>query len=318
MAAPAVALLRELGDVELADVRDAELRRCVASADVLWVRLRSCIDAGVFDAAPRLKAVVTPTTGLNHIDVDEAARRGIQVLSLRGATEFLRDVRATAEHTLALTLALLRHLPAAAAHAATGGWDRERFKGREICDKTVGVVGYGRLGRLVARYFRAFDARILTSDPNVEAIAVEPSIELVPLEELLGRADIVTVHVALSAQTRSMMGVSRFAAMRRGAWFVNTSRGELVDEDALLRALNDGQLAGAALDVLADEDTHGMAGRPLVQYAQNHENLLLTPHIGGWTFESQEKTELYMAKTLQEFLMSHSMEREGTAPSRQA
>jgi D-3-phosphoglycerate dehydrogenase len=317
MAAPAIALLRSLGDLELADVRGAELRDRIAPADILWVRLRSRIDATVFDAAPRLKAVVTPTTGLNHIDVEEAARRGIRILSLRGATEFLRGVRATAEHTLALTLALLRHLPAAVGHAAAGGWNREAYKGREICGKTIGVVGYGRLGRLVARYFQAFDATVLACDPNVEVTAVPRAIERVTLEALVMRADIITLHVSLSPETRLMIGPSHFAAMRPAAWFINTSRGELVDEDALLQALAAGRLAGAALDVLADEDSLGMNQRPIVQYAREHANLILTPHIGGWTYESQEKTELFMAKKLQEFLTSqpneHIVQRRPTA-----
>ena len=136
--------LSEIGTVTLADAGERELRTLAADADVLWVRLRHRIDATVMDAAPRLRFLVTPTTGLNHIDTEEAARRGIRVLSLQGAREFLDGVRATAEHTIGLMLALLRGIPASTRHVRAGGWNRDLFRGRELYGKTVGVVGYGR------------------------------------------------------------------------------------------------------------------------------------------------------------------------------
>ncbi|HEU4629848.1 MAG TPA: NAD(P)-dependent oxidoreductase, partial [Gemmatimonadaceae bacterium] len=148
----AAALLRDAGELTLADLDRDDLLRAAGDADVLWVRLRHRIDAEVLHAAPRLRMLVTPTTGLNHVDLAAARARDVDVLSLRGEVAFLRDVRATAEHTIALILALLRRLPAAAAHAAAGGWERDRFRGHELYGRTVGVVGYGRLGRIVARY----------------------------------------------------------------------------------------------------------------------------------------------------------------------
>ncbi len=295
----ALALLRRHADVHVAASADRrDLLAAVGDADVLWVRLRHRVDAEVMEAAPRLTVIVSPTTGLNHIDLAEAARRGIRVLSLRGETDFLNDVRATAEHTLALMLALLRHVPAAVAHVRDGGWDRDRFKGRELHGKTVGVVGCGRLGRIVARYLAAFDVRVLGTDPALRGDDAGPHVTLTSLEELLARADIVTLHVNLDERTRGFFGRPQFAAMKRGAWFVNTARGELVDEQALLDALRSGRLAGAALDTLADERPAGMAEHPLVAYARTHDNVLITPHIGGCTAESMEKTELFLATRL--------------------
>ena len=152
----------------MADLDRSGLVAAVGEVNILWVRLRHRIDAEVMAAAPHLKIIVTPTTGLNHIDLEEAGRRGIRILSLRGEAEFLQDVRATAEHTLALILALLRHVPTALTHVQEGGWNRDQFKGRELHRKTVGVVGYGRLGRIVARYLRAFDTQVLITDPNLK------------------------------------------------------------------------------------------------------------------------------------------------------
>lgn len=289
-------------NLKLADLNRAELLQEAPCADVLWVRLRNQIDAEVMRAAPRLKMIVTPTTGLNHIDLVEAERLGIHILSLRGEIEFLKEVRATAEHTIGLLLAVLRKTTAASASVLNGEWNRDLFRGDELYGKTAGVVGYGRLGRIVARYLRAFEMRVLTSDPQLNPLDVEAGIELVSLPNLLRQADVVTLHVNLCAETRGFFGAAQFNAMKRGAWLVNTSRGELIDEQALVAALSSGHLAGAALDVLSNESPGGMENHPLIHYGRQHSNLLLTPHIGGCTSESMEKTELFLAEKLRQAL----------------
>jgi D-3-phosphoglycerate dehydrogenase len=294
----AAALLREHGDLVLADLDRTGLLSAVKEADVLWIRLRHRIDAEVLAAAPRLKIIVTPTTGLNHIDLNEAHQRGIKVLSLQGETEFLNDIRATAEHTVGLMLSLLRRVPSAVVDVKKGGWDRDRFKGRELFGKTIGIVGYGRLGRIVAKYLRAFDAMILVADPHIDQRTLGSDIFATPLDDLLQESHIVSLHVNLSEATRSFFGKEQFLKMKPGAWFINTARGELIDEMALLEALRSQHLAGAALDVLCGELQNVMENHPLVSYARKHENLLITPHIGGCTVESMEKTEVFMARKL--------------------
>jgi len=294
----AAAQLRQVGELTLADLDRPSLLASLQDIDVLWVRLRHRIDAEVLANAPCLKIIVTATTGLNHIDLEAVERRGIRVLSLRGESAFLQDVRGTAEHTVALALALVRRLPTAAAHVLDGGWNRDLFRGHELYQKTVGVIGYGRLGRLVARYLTGFDARILFSDPHVDTAPNETGAEQVSLERLLEESDLVTLHVDLTSKTRSFFGADQFAAMKQGAFLVNTSRGEVIEENALLQALRSGRLGGAALDVLCDERSEGMEGHPLVAYARERDNLVLTPHIGGCTFESMEKTEIFLAQKL--------------------
>jgi D-3-phosphoglycerate dehydrogenase len=296
----AAELLRQAGDLTLADLNRADLLEAVSGANVLWVRLRHRIDYEVFAAGPDLRILVTPTTGLNHIDIEEADRRDIRVLSLRGEVDFLREVRATAEHTLALLFSLLRCLPAAALHVRSGGWNRDLFRGHELFGKTVGVVGYGRLGRLVAHSLKALGAHVLVADPHVDRGALESGLELVLLDDLLRKAEIVTLHVAYSPATHGFFGQREFALIKEGGWFVNTSRGELVDENALVTALRSGRLAGAALDVITDEYRTEPSTHPLIQYAREHDRLILTPHIGGCTVESMAKTELFMAQRLVE------------------
>lgn len=311
----ALEILSGYGQVRLADADLPELRALVTAADVLWVRLRNRIDASVMDAAPRLKIIVTPTTGLNHIDTAEAARRGIRVLSLRGAGKFLADIRATAEHTMALMLALLRNLPAAVRHVHSGGWDRDLYRGAELYGKTAGIVGYGRLGRIVARYLAAFDVQVLAADPYVDAGEVDPGVRLVTLPELLRASDIVSVHAALSAETVHLIGPSHLASMRAGSWLVNTARGEVVDEAALIEALRSGRLAGAAVDVVWGEHASGAPASALVAFARRNPNLIVTPHIGGCTGESMEKTEVYMARQAGAALAALHSEAGAAAPA---
>jgi len=294
----ALETLRGAAEVVEADLDRGGLLAAVAEADVLWVRLRNRIDREVFEAASRFKIVVSPTTGLNHIDLGAAARHGIQVVSLKGEVDFLRDVRATAELTIGLLLVLLRQIPAAAADTLSGRWNRDAFQGRELYGKTAGVVGYGRLGHIVARYLQMFDMRVLVSDPDLDPEELGPGLTKVSLAKLLATSDVVTLHVNLCDDTYGFFGREEFDAMKPCAWFINTARGELVDEDALLDALRSGRLAGAALDVLCDENPAGMAGRALVEFARTDSRLIITPHIGGCTRESMEKTERFLAGRL--------------------
>jgi D-3-phosphoglycerate dehydrogenase len=291
-------LLEGVGRVVEAGADRASLLDALRPADALWVRLRHRVDAELLAAAPRLRFVASPTTGLNHVDLAAAARRGVSVLSLRGEVGFLREVRATAEHTLLLVLALLRHLPAAVAHARAGGWDRDRFKGHDLAGRTIGLVGYGRLGTMVARLLLAFEARVLATDPAIDPREVGEGVRLVGLDELLAASDVVSLHASFSEENRGFFGGAAFARMKPGALFVNTARGELVDEAALVAALRSGHLAGAALDVLAGERSEGMANHPLVALSRELPSVLVTPHVGGCTVESMEKTELFLARKL--------------------
>jgi D-3-phosphoglycerate dehydrogenase len=300
--AQALARLERVAAVTLEDLDRPALEEAVAQADVLWVRLRHRIDRALLARAPRLKILVTPTTGLNHIDTDELDRRGITLVSLRGEVEFLRDVRATAEHTIGLLLGLLRQVPAAAADVQAGGWRRDRFQGSEIYGKTVGIVGYGRLGQIVSRYLKAFDARVLATDPKLPMGYSDGTVEGVPLARLLAEADIVSLHADLRPDTRGFFTPALFGQMKWASYFVNTARGELIDEAGLLASLREGRLRGAALDVVSNESSAGMGGHPLIEYARKHTNLLITPHVGGCTQESKTKTELYLAGKLADLL----------------
>jgi D-3-phosphoglycerate dehydrogenase len=296
--AEAHARLQAIGEVVAAPLSRPALLAQLPAYDVLIVRLAHQVDREVIDAGRRLKFIVSATTGLDHIDLEYAQSKGITVVSLRGETEFLRGIRSTAEHTWALLLALLRRIPQASASVRAGAWDRDAFRGNELAGKRLGIVGLGRIGQMVACYGQAFGMSTAAYDPAAPEWphGVEPAPDLAAL---LGRSDVLTLHVPLTAETALMMGEAQVAQLPAGAVLVNTSRGDLVDEKALLRALERGHLAGAALDVITHERQPALRqGSPLLAYARDHENLLVTPHIAGATVEAMARAELFVAHKL--------------------
>jgi D-3-phosphoglycerate dehydrogenase / 2-oxoglutarate reductase len=296
----AVETLRRAADVDLERASRADLERAFQEYDVVWLRLAHRIDAELLGTAPRTKILATPVTGLDHIDLDACKARGVRVVSLKGEVEFLRHVRATAELTVALALALLRKLPAASRSVSDGRWDRDLFRGTELFERTAGIVGVGRLGAIVGGYFKAFGMQVIGYDPRPDR-APEITAWAESLAELLERADVVSLHVCYDATTRHLIDETALRAMKPTAIIINTSRGGVVDDRALLRALEERWIAGAALDVIEGEPNIGH-GHPLVAYARRSTNLIITPHIGGNTEESFAKTELFLAERVVESL----------------
>jgi D-3-phosphoglycerate dehydrogenase len=301
--------LRVLGEIfELCEgpMHRSELLARAAEFDGIVVRLGHRLDDEFFQRATALKFVASPTTGLNHIDCEAARRCGVAVLSLRGEREFLDDIHATAEHTWALLLSLLRRIPAAAQSVLQREWNRDRFRGHELHGKTLGVVGFGRLGSKAANYGRAFGMCVIAADPRVD---VPTWVTRVDLTELAAEADVVSLHVAYGADTHGMIGREFFDHIKPGAVLINTARGELIDEPSMLTALESGRLAGAALDVICEEARFGLnssSACALLDYAARYDNLIITPHIGGATRESMHKTEVFMAHCVVQFATRRS------------
>ena len=293
------AILEELGEVVEAECTRAELLAQVADSNVLIVRLKHMIDAEVLNHARSLRVIVSATTGLNHIDVAAAQARNIIVLCLKGEREFLDSITATAEHTWGLLLALVRHIPAAVQHVRDAGWDRDLFKGRQLSGLTLGIVGHGRLGAMVAEYGRVFRMRVVAHD--IEPVEHANHVEMLALPELLACSDVVCLLPSYQESSRQLMGRREFDQMKEGAVLLNTSRGEVIDEVALLQVLRSGSLAGAALDVLVDEAKRGgdwLHNHPLVEFARSSDRLLITPHTGGATHDSLRQAETFMARKL--------------------
>lgn len=283
-------VLRETQDVQV-DVHTsmslAELAGCIGEYDAVITRSGTALDESVFkNAAGRLKVAARAGVGLENIDIPAATAAGVMVMNIPEV-----NALAAAEHTFALILALCRHVPQSNARLREGVWERGPFMGTQLAGKTLGIVGLGRIGSLVAARAQAFDMRVLAFDPYVPEDAAESlRVELTEtLDELLARADFVSLHCQLTDETRNLLSTAQFMQMKRGVRIINTARGGLIDEPALLEALDSGQVAGAALDVFLTETGEGTAR------LSRRPNVVATPHLGASTLEAQEDVSIRIA-----------------------
>ena len=279
LAESTVAALGDQVEVRWVDGPDRpKLLAAVADADALLVRSATAVDAEVIAAAPRLKIVARAGVGLDNVDVDAATARGVLVVNAPTS-----NIHSAAEHALALLLSAARQVPAADATLRERTWKRSSFSGTEIYGKTVGVVGLGRIGQLVAARLAAFGTHVIAYDPYVStARAAQIGIELVTLDELLGRADFISVHLPKTKETAGLINAEALAKTKPGVIIVNAARGGLIDEQALADAINSGQVRGAGLDVFATEPC---TDSPLFDLPQ----VVVTPHLGASTAEAQDR-----------------------------
>ncbi len=298
----AVEGLKELGDVTLRDIEKENLTDALAAFDVFWFRLKFKIEEKDFPPQFRCRYILCPVTGLDHIDLAACEKRGIKVLALRGETEFLKTVRATAEHTIGLTLSLMRHVSQAVSSVNEGVWNRDLFKGNEIFGKKVGILGVGRLGTIAAGFFKAFGAEVYGYD--VKDFDTSICKKVSSIEELFEASDILTIHLAYNDTTHHLVDAKLLQKMKPTAVLINTARGGVINSADLVMALQSKTIAGAALDVIEDE--YNTANNVLVAYAKQNGNLIITPHIGGNTYESFAKTELFLLEKLKKALQLES------------
>ena len=301
----AYSVLLSLGSVQQSNLNRKSLLELIPEYDVLIVRLGNYIDKEIIDTATNLKAIITATTGLNHIDVKYANQKNVEIISLQGEYEFLKNISATSEHTIGLLLSLLRNIPSASNSVKDSIWDRNLYKGKEISGKIFGILGYGRIGIKVARYAKAFGAKVIVHDVKKITSEEEGIVVVDTLDELLKNCDILSIHVPFNESTSNLIDKYKIDKMQKTSIIINTSRGEIINETDLLTALESSRISGAALDVLADEHINPIKqSHPLIEYAKTHDNLIITPHIGGATYESMHKTEIFMAEKLSEWMKS--------------
>ena len=293
--------LREVAEVKTFPPERDILLREIGDCDGYLASLHVRVDAEAMAKAPNLRAIATPSTGLDHIDLNAAASRDIAVLCLKDDREFLDKITCTAEMAWALLLACVRKLPWSFDAAKQGRWARDEFRGHQLPGKTFGILGYGRLGAIVADYAKAFRMKVLACDvKDFEAKGVER----VDKEKLFRESDVVSIHVHLTPENKGLVDRKEFALLKPGAILLNTSRGAIVDEAALLEALQSGRLGGAGLDVIHGEWSDKLRDHPLIRYAREHDNLVISPHTGGVTYEGQAITLRYTAEKLRDFLLA--------------
>ena len=286
-----LALLRAEPGLEVvlpAKLDIAGLRAALSEADGIVIRSGTQLTAEVLKDQPRLKVIARAGVGVDNIDVPTATRQGIVVMNTPGG-----NTVSTAEHTMALMLALSRNVAKANDSLKAGKWDRNKFTGSQLGGKTLGIVGLGRVGLAVAKRAKGFDMEVVGFDPFLShERASEYGIESLSLDELWPRCDYITVHTPLTDETRNIIGVDAFSKMKAGVRVVNCARGGLIDETALLEALNSGKVAGAAIDVFDPEPP--APDHPLIK----HPAVLVTPHLGASTEEAQVSVSIEAARLL--------------------
>jgi D-3-phosphoglycerate dehydrogenase / 2-oxoglutarate reductase len=291
--------LPEVADVEVIAPSEKVLLERLGEFDAYMASLHVRLDRKAIERASRLKVVATSTTGLDHLDMEVLNQRGVKVISIKTEFELLDKITATAELAWGLMLACVRKIPAGAAAANQGRWARDEFRGRMMSGKTLGIIGVGRLGKMVVRYGNAFGMRVLGCDTHD---VVVPGVERVSLDRLLAESDVITLHIHLTEANRGFLGRREFEKMKRGVVIINTSRGAIINEGDLLKALESGQVGAAGLDVIEGEWRTDLVDHPLIKYARTHDNVVIVPHVGGITYESQRITAEFTANKLADAL----------------
>ena len=282
----------------------AELRAIIGEYDGLAIRSATKVTKELLDAAPKLRVVGRAGIGVDNVDVKSATARGVVVMNTPHGNAIT-----TAEHAIAMMFALARQIPEATASTRAGKWEKNRFMGVELTGKTLGLIGCGNIGSIVAERAVGLHMRVVAYDPYLtEKRAVDLGVEKVDLADLLARADVITLHTPLTDATRNILSKEAIAFCKRGVRIINCARGGLVDEAALAEALTSGQVAGAALDVF---ETEPATASPLFAL----DNVVCTPHLGAATLEAQENVALQVAEQMSDFLLTGAVSNAINMPS---
>lgn len=264
------------------------------------------IDKEVFGNAKNLKIIASPSTGTNHIDVKQAEIQGIKICSIK-ASDFLKNIHASSEHTFALLLAMVKKIPLVTSRAKLGEWREKEheFRSIELNGRTIGIIGYGRIGSNLARYCHAFGMKILAFDP-FKTITESYVTQVSNRQELLENAEIVSINYHLTSETINSFGKDDFDLMQKGAYFLNTARGEIVDELVMINNLKSGKLRAAAVDVITNETQLEKWNHPVIKYARENDNLIVSPHTAGLTIDSESKAAVEIFNEIKKTLDGNS------------
>ncbi len=281
-----------------------ELKKEITDYDACVVRSGTQLTKDVIAASQKLKVIGRAGVGLDNVDVEAASKKGIVVINTPGGNTI-----SAAEHTFCLLMALARNIPQANASLKKGEWERKKFTGVQLLEKTIGIMGLGRIGSEVAKRAQSFGMKVIAYDPFLGAEkALQMGVELVPMDEILSRADFLTLHMPLSTDSKYMIGEKELSKMKKGARIINCARGGLIDEAALAKAIERGQLAGAALDVFETEPP-----KPSALLALS--SVITTPHLGASTEEAQIAVSVDVAQSVADFLLGRGIKNAVNVPA---
>jgi len=292
----AIALFKTIGNVTIKKCNSEELLKIIPEYTVLAIRVDTKVDKAIIDAGKKLKVIATATTGIDHINSIYAKEKNIEVISLQGANTI-----ATAEHSFGMLLSMIRKIPTAHNSLINGKWNRENFMGTQLFGKKLGIIGFGRIGKEIAKRAQAFGMSILAYDPYLtDEIFAQNNATKMQMDDLFKEADVITLHVFLTDETRGFINKNKFQLMKKNAILINCSRGEVINEKDLVEALETKTIAAACLDVFSQEPLPEKS--VITAYAKTHNNLLITPHIAGSTFEALHEAGIFIAQKTKEIL----------------
>jgi len=286
-------------------ITSKELKSIVKNYHGLIIRSATKITADILESADNLKVIGRAGVGLDNIDLKAATKKGVVAMNTPGG-----NTTSTAEHTMSMILALSRNIPQACASMKAGKWDRSKFSGVELYGKKLGIIGFGRIGSTVAKFAKSFGMEVLAYDPFLsEEVAVQKGVVMIELDEMLKQCDYITVHIPKSADTKNLISDKEFAIMKNSARVINCARGGIIDEKALVTALEENKIAGCALDVYEQEPL--VADSPLLKF----DNCLVTPHLGASTSEAQVNVAIEIAETVRDALLGKGIINAANFPS---
>ena len=306
----AMGILKKIGKVDCIKCKsNLDLYKILEEVkyNIIIISIGLEFDLKCFHLQKELKFLVSPTTGLNHIDLISANKYKVKVISLKGDFGFLSSIKSTAEHTWALLLSLVKKVKLASGLTSSGVWDRDRIlPNDELDNKNLGIIGFGRLAKIVSVYAEAFNMNILAHDIDKNKFGIEHLKYQKSLDDVLSKSDYLFLMISYSDSNINFMDSEKFLKMKNNSYFINTSRGEMVNEKDLLENLSSGKLKGVGLDVLKNDSNWSKkinGSHDLVNYSQNNSNLIITPHIGGYGIDSINNTRNYIINKLKKELI---------------
>lgn len=294
-------ILRSAGNLVSIKPNRKKVLKYVGKCHVYLASAAIQVDREFLAMASNLKIIGSPSTGKDHLDLNEITKRGIFCYDISREFNLINSFTATSELAFGLMLSLIRRIPEGIESVKRGHWVREKLCGYQLNQKTLGIIGLGRLGKISAKIANGFGMKVIAVDPNVKKW---PNVKIVSLKHLLKLSDIITIHIHLNKETENLINEKKLRKMKKNCILINTSRGKIINESALLKALKNKWIAGAALDVIDGEwlAKNRLRTHPLIAYSRRNKNLIITPHIGGSTIESIFGARLFMAKKIASIL----------------
>lgn len=294
----AIKILESTGKVYKKNLTYKNLLKQISEYDVIVTKLGINFDKAILSEARKLKIIASPTTGLNHLDQDYLKKRKVQILSLKGEKEFLETISATAELNFGLIIALMRNLKLAIDDVKLGNWNRKNFVGPELQKKTIGIIGLGRIGRKLAFFCESFGMKVIYFDKVVNEAYFK---KIKSLKSLVSQSDIISLNISSEVKNKNFINKDIISSFKKGSYFINTSRGFLIDENYLANSLKEKRINGVALDVLSKEYSN-LKKNKFFKLMNEGYNVIITPHIGGASFESMKLTEIFIAKKIKKVI----------------